>query len=464
METLLSICIPSYNRGERAYKLVCELLSITRKYEDKIEIIVSNNGSEIGTEYYDQIEKISDMRVKYNRFDENRYFVGNFNQVIKMAKGMFCMLLSDEDHLEESALEYYISKLSGDWLDTAVIRAMTSDFYRNMIAGEFSAGPEALEKYFMLGNYISGIVYNRKYLTDELIDSLADDNSDSSKYGYNAYFYYPHMVVDGLLLSKHKLVVDSKVLILEGEDAGDVPLSNEVVVKLYATIAQRLDQMKGFIDFAVKQENDEIILSMTKNILLSTVLLIKHVRVSYEKAGESWYELVQKAMSEMYEILQNCGRETISRNTNAFVDWARELLGYTFDEKAVILMPYREGGALLPDVFWGTLTDILKLYGFRVYTYSPLKMAIAKTEVIDVDQEAIVDCCSKVALTIGVRNEVSSKLQCSEGSLITIYTSQEDYENENLEQICTRSDSVGVLYDQNLDNLMKNILEIIGIS
>lgn len=85
-EIVLSICIPTYNRGHRALALVSELRGLLDTY-DNIEIIVSNNGSNKHIEGYEAIEKMCIDRLRYHKFDENQYFWGNVNQVLKMAKG-----------------------------------------------------------------------------------------------------------------------------------------------------------------------------------------------------------------------------------------------------------------------------------------------------------------------------------------------------------------------------------------
>ena len=60
---LLSICIPSHNRGHRALALVEELLQLP--YGNELEIICSNNGSDKNTEGYEKLKEIKDERFVY---------------------------------------------------------------------------------------------------------------------------------------------------------------------------------------------------------------------------------------------------------------------------------------------------------------------------------------------------------------------------------------------------------------
>lgn len=351
---LLSICIPTYNRGQRAYELVTSLLPLLEKYKSEIEIIVSNNGSTVGADYYARIEELAAEGLRYHAFDKNRYYVGNFNHIVKMSRGRFCLLVSDEDRINEDALAHYIEMIrEGIVSDTAVIRARTSSFYSAMEAGRFAAGSSAIEKYFMLGNYISGIMYNRSFLTDEVIDSLAEKYGDKAILsgivsadresqlwsgrmgGETAYFYYPHMFVDGLLLSQHDLLIDETVLIEEGRDANDVELAGSAGIKVYATLEQRLDQFKGFLKFVDELDcDDATALSMIKNIVLSTALLLNHVRSAYEAEGRSWNDICSMALDYMSGELTGSRRSVVSAGSDRFTAWAGDLMGYFYSDIA----------------------------------------------------------------------------------------------------------------------------------
>jgi len=60
-----------------------ELLQLP--YGNELEIICSNNGSDKNTEGYEKLKEIKDERFVYYEFAENRRFVGNVNQVIRLS-------------------------------------------------------------------------------------------------------------------------------------------------------------------------------------------------------------------------------------------------------------------------------------------------------------------------------------------------------------------------------------------
>ena len=60
---LLSICIPSYNRGHKAVCLVKHCLNMGYE-KGEIEIICSNNGSEKNVEGYQERKELEDERFR----------------------------------------------------------------------------------------------------------------------------------------------------------------------------------------------------------------------------------------------------------------------------------------------------------------------------------------------------------------------------------------------------------------
>lgn len=376
---LLSICIPSYNRGKRAHELVTSLLPLLNKHKDELEIIVSNNGSTVGVEYYAQIKEMADSLegiVTYHRFEKNQFYVGNFRKILELSRGDFCLIISDEDCLLEEGLEYYIkllSELRDNSSDIAIVRAMTSKFYKGMKAGHFAAGPCAVEQYFMLGNYISGIIYNRRYLTDMVIDDLwckyyrefdhevaLDDISMIEDNG-SAFFYYPHMFVDGMLLAQNDLLVDSNILVIEGEDAKDTAVVNDTELKIYATYEQRLNQFAGFMNFINDLGcDDATTLSLVKNAIISTVLLINNVRQAYLALSVNWADILDIEKEAFNHFLCGSKKPVISGNTAQFMEWVNQLIEPN-QNKAYSFLFYRYNNICEADII-----DAIKSLGHAV--------------------------------------------------------------------------------------------------
>lgn len=105
----LSICIPTYNRGSIVLKSVQNILK--SGFDAEIEIVISNNGSEVGVEEYKQIEQMQDSRVSYFEFETNQGYATNVYNALKRAKGCFAMIASDEDEMLVDNLGAYMSYL-----------------------------------------------------------------------------------------------------------------------------------------------------------------------------------------------------------------------------------------------------------------------------------------------------------------------------------------------------------------
>ncbi len=324
---ILSICIPSYNRGKRALALVKSLLQMTEFCKDEVEIILSDNGSTVEKEEYDRISEIDDPRLKFHRFEENRFFVGNFNQVVKMSRAGWCLLLSDEDMLDVEGLDYYIFSLPQIG-EVGMVRAATDVSYRDNREGFYAAGFQAVDEYFFSGNYISGIFYNRSFATDGLLRELEERYLKRDRHGY---FYYPHMFLDAVLLSSHPLWRDSRLLVTEGKAAGDVPTVRGTGMHVYASYDERLLQMKGF--FALLEDMDpseEVALKMAMRLLGKTAAYIGAKKNTYTELGEDWSRIVSEtgtAMSGQIEKLEN----------TAMKKYRIQLLGYVQSLKSLYL-------------------------------------------------------------------------------------------------------------------------------
>lgn len=89
--SLLSICIPTYNRAQIVYDCVCNCLNIPY---DWIEIVVTDNGSSDNTQQL--LKTINDPRFKYFRNEINIGYI-NLTKCLMNGSGLYCLLLSDED-------------------------------------------------------------------------------------------------------------------------------------------------------------------------------------------------------------------------------------------------------------------------------------------------------------------------------------------------------------------------------
>lgn len=283
---LLSICIPSYNRGERAFKNISHCL--TSCYDEEIQIILSNNGTDNETaQYYEKISQIKDSRLTYFSFDENQGYSLNVSKACELATGRFLLLLSDEDLVDFVGLSSLLTMLRNMGDDHAVIRVKTSKPEGPPAIGIFESGLPALRLYMLSSNYMSGLVLNTKLLKQHGGLEYVKKNQANS-----ACLYYPHIFWEMLVCQYGKIQGVDLLLITIGDVASsemehaNVGEEQKVHLAYYATLEGRLEQHKGFkdifMDLEICQNFDtlrEIYLKLcTKTLFLIILSIVNFYR------------------------------------------------------------------------------------------------------------------------------------------------------------------------------------------
>lgn len=247
---ILSICIPTFNRGHRALQCVKELIKLP--YDAEMEIVVSNNGSTEYTKEYEELKAIQDSRITYLEFEKNQGFAKNMQNVMKASKGKYSLIISDEDTILPTALPYYFKMLSIA-TEIAFGSAATSEAYawRNSMVQK--KGTEALDTTFSHSN-ISGLIYNNDlFRSNRYMNELMDDSENE------AVIYYPHLCWELILHSHGDFCQWDRMLVQQGiaekslavKKDGSLP-SNDEVLPYYASLESRLAQMDGFIQIICK--------------------------------------------------------------------------------------------------------------------------------------------------------------------------------------------------------------------
>lgn len=157
-EVLLSICIPTYNRGALVEECVKKCLEIP--LED-IEIVVSDNASSDDTQ--DRIEAINDDRLVYHRNSFNIGGMSNFVQVFCHAKGKWLLLISDEDDV--ISIDWNrVRQVLMDSNEVSIFRAPVRG-YITLNATRYRSNTFAAYKFICdYFHYISGVIFNRDIL------------------------------------------------------------------------------------------------------------------------------------------------------------------------------------------------------------------------------------------------------------------------------------------------------------
>lgn len=108
--TLLSICIPTYNRAEVLAGTLGKLLTDPDFDPQKVEVLVSDNASPDNT-----AEVVARYPVvKYRRNDENLGYARNFGAVFAMAKGDYVRMMNDTASLKPGMLKKMLDTVEAE--------------------------------------------------------------------------------------------------------------------------------------------------------------------------------------------------------------------------------------------------------------------------------------------------------------------------------------------------------------
>jgi abequosyltransferase len=106
----LSICIPTYNRSHLLKESIAYILSAVKGYEDKIEIVISDNASTDDTKEVVQQFLTECPFMRYHRNDENIREM-NFYMAASLARGDYFWLFSDDDRMNPEAIGLLLTKI-----------------------------------------------------------------------------------------------------------------------------------------------------------------------------------------------------------------------------------------------------------------------------------------------------------------------------------------------------------------
>ena len=249
---LLTIGIPTHNRGNLLLKRLEKLLKMN--YDAEIEIVVCKNGNDLYQSEYDEAAKIDDARIFYYGTDEELIPHLNWLKVVKNAHGRYVVFVSDEDDINISALEHYLKIISTNE-NIAVIRTKTHEVYAGLQETYGTKGTDAFLKAFLSQNYLSGLIVNRSMFNKANLIKF-------EKYYQSNKFYqdYPHewwcseLCLNGDYLQETvELIVEGKnVLLEEYEKIGGTKkleaFEDDSEIPRYATYESRFQQFEGQIE------------------------------------------------------------------------------------------------------------------------------------------------------------------------------------------------------------------------
>lgn len=294
---LLTIAIPTYNRGNLVLERVKNLLQMS--YDAEIEIVVSKNGMELYQEEYQQVARIPDARLVYYDHGKTLIIQNNWRSAVSMSHGKYVLFVSDEDDVVLGALEHYL-KLLVDFPEVNMVRAKTSYQYSRISnRGYGKKGLNAFARFFTLQPYISGLIVRREDFIKANLEYL-------EKFSDNAFYRtYPHEWWCAVLSQKGDNLTEPVLLIQEGESVEKV--NGQMTLLSYATYEARIEQFGGMVEFLhwLMDKNTEVAAIGLWNAICKTIYLFCMVReTGYDREHfeDRLAQFCQKAVEAVEEF------------------------------------------------------------------------------------------------------------------------------------------------------------------
>lgn len=109
---LLTIAVPTFNRKVDLEACLQSIIhALGPETLPLIEVFVSSNASDDGTDEFMETLSVPGLSLRYERWPENVGPIRNFLKLVEAASGEYCWLLSDDDAIEPSAIETVLSFL-----------------------------------------------------------------------------------------------------------------------------------------------------------------------------------------------------------------------------------------------------------------------------------------------------------------------------------------------------------------
>lgn len=292
IKPIFSICIPTYNRGKLALKLVQGAIPFL---QDNWEILILDNASNSEVDEYKKIEELSKQHanVRYVRHVENRLFHGNYIASFKYVSSKYFMIVSDEDMPDMQNIPYFIEQFDENE-NLGILRGSVG-YQGDIPVGNsyecvdsyFKSGEEALMGYSFYNNYLPGVMYNIELINKHNFVDILEKN-------VNSHLAYPHLFFEQIIISKCDVALSSKVSVYEGEpqvvvDArGTILGSSDTFIGVYS-LGDRLNQFKVLRDSSLESV---ILIDGTFDGILYLKLYLKLIA--------KYYFLITQVQEPMY--------------------------------------------------------------------------------------------------------------------------------------------------------------------
>ena len=225
-EYLLTIAIPTYNRKELLKRA---LNSIIPQLNSKIEILVSDNASEDGT---DELIAESFPMVRYIKNKINMGWDYNFLQCYREAKGKYVIILGSDDRISAGCIEYLTDFLERNDCDSVFVNFRFYDITKKVVYvkdGEWIKNYKYKQDVVTTNRnqFIKYAGHSITFISTSIIKkSLVANITNPEKY-FQTNFIHTCMIFEGIKGKGTRFGVIMQPLIEANATAGDSEMSKK---------------------------------------------------------------------------------------------------------------------------------------------------------------------------------------------------------------------------------------------
>lgn len=248
---LISICIPTYNRAEKVFELVQEILTYKG---DEIEVIVLDNCSNDQTHLL--LDSIKDDRFVYIRNEQDIGGPFNHLKVLTYSSALYAFLCLDKDRLDYRNLPDLINRIKA--LDEVTFGYCGLNLVKESDDVTYEQGYESLINMAYLSNHPTGMFYKSKIFSN--LDKLIQIFNDGKKFGF-----YPDILNGEMALTGKSKIINLPLFYTESrEECAKVQSFTYNDKDIFFAPAQRFTEFYFYVD-SVRQ------LNITRDQLFNTI-------------------------------------------------------------------------------------------------------------------------------------------------------------------------------------------------
>jgi glycosyltransferase involved in cell wall biosynthesis len=189
--SLLSICIPTYNRSDELKARLEEIVVQIYKYSigaDDLQIVISDNNSRDNTSVMisQLMSQHTNINIKFHKNKKNLGYGKNINELIKLSESKYIWLCGDDDYISDNAIYNILNILKTEEPEYIVLNSLNYDLKTNKYSKKniiddlkdgFFNSDQVLSEYFEIIVFIGSNVFSRK-LALKALEKLNNEVSD----------------------------------------------------------------------------------------------------------------------------------------------------------------------------------------------------------------------------------------------------------------------------------------------